>query len=121
LSPLELAERLRLRSRNAPNDPMSPTEAATRGDVPIAVSTPRSYLFLAEKDEATGPILCNDMASTSRQAPVRTKLWKGAYHAYEDRGPKQGFHGHHIGYNAEAAEGTIKAGINALKEKEAKQ
>jgi hypothetical protein len=59
------------------------------------------------------------MASTSRQAPVRTKLWKGAYHAYEDRGPTQVFHGYHIGYNAEAAEGTIKAviNINTLKTK----
>jgi hypothetical protein len=46
-----------------------------------------------------------------------------AYHAYEDRGPTQVFHGYHIGYNAEAAEGTIKAviNINTLKDKEAKQ
>lgn len=78
------------------------------------------YQFLAEKDEATSPILCSDMASANRPIPVQTKLWKGAYHAYEDRGPTQFFHGYHAGYHAAAAEGTIKAIITTLKDREEK-
>jgi hypothetical protein len=72
-------------------------------------------LFLAEKDEATSPVLCGQMAESQRSIPVKTVLWKGAHHSFEDRGvPIHVFHGYHIGYNAAAAEGTIKAIISAL-------
>jgi dienelactone hydrolase len=72
------------------------------------------YQFLAERDEATNPVLCAKMADSPRQIPVQTKLWKGAYHAFEDREPIHVFHGYHIGHNPEAAEGTISAIIRIL-------
>jgi len=72
------------------------------------------HMFLAEKDQATSSVLCNAMASTSRAIPVQTKVWKGAHHSYQDNGPTQVFHGYTISYNAQAAEGTIKAIINTL-------
>lgn len=71
-------------------------------------------LFLAEKDEATSPVLCGQMAESKRSVPVQTTVWKGAHHAFEDRQPLQVFHGYHIGYNPTAAEGTIKAIIDDL-------
>jgi dienelactone hydrolase len=71
-------------------------------------------LFLAEKDEATSPILCGQMAESKRSIPVKTVLWKGANHSFEDHVPVHVFHGYHVGYNAAAAEGTIKAIISAL-------
>lgn len=74
----------------------------------------RVHLFLAEKDEATSPILCGQMAESQRAIPVRKTLWKGAHHAFEDRYPLRMFHGYHVGYNAAAAEGTIKAIIADL-------
>ena len=49
------------------------------------------YQFLAEKDQATSPVLCNTMATSDRPIPVQTKLWKGATHAYEDREPARVF------------------------------
>jgi dienelactone hydrolase len=67
------------------------------------------HLFLGEKDEATSPVLCRQMAESKRGIPVQTILWKGAYHAFEDHYPIHMFHGYHIGYNREAAEGTITA------------
>jgi dienelactone hydrolase len=74
----------------------------------------RVHLFLAEKDEACSPILCGQMAESKRSTPVQTTLWKGAHHSFEDHEPLHIFHGYHIGYNAAAAEGTIKAIISAL-------
>ena len=71
-------------------------------------------LFLAEKDEATSPVLCGQMAESKRSIPVQTVLWKGADHGFEDHEPIHMFHGYHVGYNAAAAEGTIKAIINTL-------
>jgi len=71
-------------------------------------------LFLAEKDEATSPVLCRQMTESKRSIPVQTVLWKGANHSFEDHEPIHMFHGYHIGYNAAAAEGTIKAIISAL-------
>jgi len=47
---------------------------------------------------------------------VKTVLWKGANHSFEDHEPIHVFHGYHVGYNAAAAEGTIKAIISALNE-----
>jgi dienelactone hydrolase len=72
------------------------------------------HLFLAEKDEATSPVLCGQMAASKRAIPVQTTLWKGAYHAFEDHYSIRMFHGYHIGYNPAAAEGTIKAIIADL-------
>jgi len=72
------------------------------------------HLFLAEKDEATSPILCGQMAASQRSIPVQTTLWKGAHHAFEDHQPLQMFHGYHTGYNPAAAEGTINAIISDL-------
>lgn len=72
------------------------------------------HLFLAEKDEATSPVLCGQMAESKRAIPVQATLWKGAYHAFEDHYSVHMFHGYHIGYNQEAAEGTIKAIIADL-------
>jgi dienelactone hydrolase len=74
------------------------------------------HLFLAEKDEATSPVLCGQMAESKRAIPVQTVLWKGAYHAFQDHYSIHMFHGYHIGYNREAAEGTIKAIIADLNE-----
>lgn len=74
----------------------------------------RVHLFLAEKDEATSPVLCGQMADSQRAFPVQKTLWKGAHHAFQDRQPLRMFHGYHIGYNAAAAEGTIKAIIADL-------
>jgi dienelactone hydrolase len=72
------------------------------------------YQFLAEKDEATSPVLCRKMAEAERPIPVKTKLWKGAHHVYEDPEPLHVFHGYHIGYNAVAAEGTLDAIIATM-------
>ena len=72
------------------------------------------HLFLAEKDEATSPVLCGQMAENKRSIPVQATLWKGAHHAFEDHQPLQMFHGYHIGYNPAAAEGTIQAIIADL-------
>jgi dienelactone hydrolase len=74
------------------------------------------HLYLAEKDEATSPVLCGQMAESKRLIPVQTTLWKGANHDFEDHEPIHVFHGYHIGYNAEAAEGTIRAIISTLNE-----
>jgi dienelactone hydrolase len=74
------------------------------------------HLFLAEKDEATSPVLCGQMAESKRLIPVQTTLWQGARHGFEDHEPIHMFHGYHMGYNATAAEGTIKAIISALSE-----
>lgn len=67
-----------------------------------------------EKDEATSPVLCGQMAESKRAIPVQATLWKGAYHAFEDHYSVHIFHGYHIGYNAAASEGTIKAIIADL-------
>ncbi|KJC36737.1 hypothetical protein UB31_35760 [Bradyrhizobium sp. LTSP849] len=72
------------------------------------------HFFLAEKDEATNPKLCLEAASSRRAIPVTTKVWKGAYHAYEDREPIHVFHGYHVGYNREASEGTLKSMLSVL-------
>lgn len=72
------------------------------------------HLFLAEKDEATSPVLCGQLAESKRAIPVQATLWKGAYHAFQDHYSVHMFHGYHIGYNAAAAEGTIKAIIADL-------
>jgi dienelactone hydrolase len=76
------------------------------------------YQFLAEKDTATSPVICADMAASKRPIPVQTKIWKGAYHSYQYRGPAHLFKiagkPHKMGYNAEAAEGTLKAIISIL-------
>ncbi|WP_316228067.1 MULTISPECIES: dienelactone hydrolase family protein [unclassified Bradyrhizobium] len=72
------------------------------------------HLFLAEKDEATSPVLCGQMAESKRAVPVQATLWKGAYHAFEDHYSVHMFHGYHIGYHRDAAEGTIKAIIADL-------
>jgi dienelactone hydrolase len=72
------------------------------------------HLFLAEKDEATSPVLCGQMAESKRAIPVQATLWKGAYHAFEDHYSVHMFHGYHIGYNRDASEGTIKAIISDL-------
>src|SRR6185312_12948002 len=67
------------------------------------------HLFLGEKDEATSPIICGQMAESKRAIPVQAQVFKGAYHAFEDHYPIHIFHGshdYHIGYNATAAEGT---------------
>lgn len=74
--------------------------------------------FLAEKDEATSPVLCGQMPESKRSIPVKSVLWKGANHSFEDHEPIHVFHGYHVGYNAAAAEGTIKAIISALNEEE---
>jgi dienelactone hydrolase len=74
-------------------------------------------LFLAEKDEATSPVLCKAMAETKRQIPVQYVVFKGAYHAFEDHEPVHMFQGYHVGYNAEAAQGTINGILRALKSK----
>ena len=74
------------------------------------------HLFLAEKDEATSPVLCSQMAETKRSIPLKSVLWKGAHHGFEDREPNRVFHGYHLAYNAAAAEGTIKAIISVLNE-----
>jgi dienelactone hydrolase len=36
------------------------------------------HQFLAEKDDATSPVLCTAMASSSRKIPVKTTIFKGA-------------------------------------------
>jgi dienelactone hydrolase len=72
------------------------------------------HQFLAEKDDATSPTLCTAMASSKRKIPVKTTLFKGAYHSYEDKVAPYVFHGWHLGYNAAAAEGTINAIIKDL-------
>lgn len=74
------------------------------------------HLFLAEKDEATSPVVCGQMAESKRAIPVQTVLWKGAYHAFQDHYSIHMFHGYHIGYNREAAQGTIRAIIADLNE-----
>ncbi|SPP93120.1 dienelactone hydrolase family protein [Bradyrhizobium vignae] len=53
-------------------------------------------LYLAEKDEATSPVLCRQMAESKRSIPVETVLWKGAHHSFEDHEPLHIFHGYHI-------------------------
>lgn len=76
------------------------------------------YQFLAENDQATSPVLCSDMAASNRPIPVKTKLWKGATHAYEDRGPlrTEPMAGKKVklAYNAPANEGTIRTIIDIL-------
>jgi dienelactone hydrolase len=76
------------------------------------------YLFLAENDEATSPVLCSDMAKTNRPIPVQTKLWKGATHGYQDRAPDriEQIAGKQVNlaYNAAANEGTIDAIVGIL-------
>jgi dienelactone hydrolase len=72
-------------------------------------------LYLAEKDEATSPALCLTMAASSRTNPVSSTVWKGADHAFEDREPLHALHGYHVGYNKEAAEGTIKVIVDSLR------
>jgi dienelactone hydrolase len=76
------------------------------------------YQFLAEKDAACNPVVCAEMAASSRPIPVRTKVWIGATHSYEDRGPTRFFKiaGKPIKmeYNRAASEGTIKAIIDIL-------
>ncbi len=76
------------------------------------------YQFLAEKDQATSPVLCSDMATSNRPIPVQTKLWKGATHGYQDRGPErtEQIAGKQVkfAYSSPANEGTIKAIIDIL-------
>jgi dienelactone hydrolase len=71
--------------------------------------------FLAEKDQACNPMLCIAMAASPRKVPVQTMVFKGAHHGYEDKIASQQFNGYRLAYNAEAAEGTIKGIIAALK------
>ena len=77
------------------------------------------YLFLAEKDTATNPVICADMAASNRPIPVQTRIWKGATHSYQDREPPRVFSiaGKPIKmeYNAQANEGTIRSIIAVLK------
>ncbi|MGY4512946.1 dienelactone hydrolase family protein [Bradyrhizobium sp. USDA 3650] len=76
------------------------------------------YLFLAEKDQATSPLLCSDMAKAKRPIPVQTKLWEGATHGYQDRVPDriEQIAGKQVtfAYNAAANDGTIKAIVGIL-------
>ncbi|MEY9108187.1 dienelactone hydrolase [Bradyrhizobium yuanmingense] len=76
------------------------------------------YLFLAEKDQATSPVLCSDMAKTKRPVAVQTKLWEGATHGYQDRAPDriEEIAGKQVNfaYNAAANEGTINAIVGIL-------
>lgn len=72
-------------------------------------------LFLAEKDEATSPVLCKAMADSPRSIPVKYVIFKGAHHAFEDHVPVHVFQGYHVGYNAAAAQGTINGILAALK------
>lgn len=71
-------------------------------------------VFSGEKDEATRASLCETMATKPRPIQVQLKVWKGAYHAFQDREPIHLFHGYHVGYNREAAEGSFKAILNSL-------
>lgn len=67
-------------------------------------------LFLAEQDDATSPKLCLGMvAGRTRQTLFETKVFKGAYHGFEDKVPIHKFNGWRMGYNAAAATETIKA------------
>jgi dienelactone hydrolase len=74
--------------------------------------------FLAEKDQACNPTLSITMAASPRKVPVHTTLFKGAHHGYEDKAAPRDFHCYRLAYNAEAAEGTIKGIITALKSDE---
>jgi dienelactone hydrolase len=77
------------------------------------------HLFLAEKDDWTDPVMCQNTLINRTIPAAKAKIWKGATHGYEDRGPTYVFHGHKLEYNAEASEGTIKAIINVLNSHEA--
>lgn len=73
-------------------------------------------LFLAEQDDATSPKLCLDMvAGRKRQTLLEAKVFKGAYHGFEDKVPFHKFNGWRMGYNAVAATETIKAITSELK------
>jgi dienelactone hydrolase len=71
--------------------------------------------FLAEKDEACNPVLCTAMAASPRKLAVQTTIFKGAHHGFEDKVPLHVFHGYRLGYNAEAANGTVESILSALK------
>jgi Dienelactone hydrolase and related enzymes len=73
------------------------------------------HQFLADKDDAASPVLCDAMASSKRKVPVETTVFKGAYHSYEDKVAPYIFHGWHLGYNAAAAAGTTNGIIKDLK------
>lgn len=73
-------------------------------------------LFLAEQDDATSPKLCLDMvAGRKRQTLLEAKVFKGAYHGFEDKVPFHKFNGWRMGYNAAAATETIKTITSELK------
>lgn len=74
------------------------------------------WLFLAEKDDATSPKLCLDMvAGRKRQTLLEAKVFKGAYHGFQDKVPVHKFNGWRMGYNAVAASETIKTITSELK------
>jgi len=76
-------------------------------------------LFLAEQDDATNPKLCLDMvASRKRDALLEAKVFKGAYHGFQDKVPFHKFNGWRMGYNATAATETIKAITSELKKRQ---
>lgn len=73
-------------------------------------------LFLAEKDDATSPTLCTTMASAiQRKTLLQTTVYKNAFHGFEDKVPPYKFNGWRLGYNAEAANGTIKGIVAGIK------
>jgi dienelactone hydrolase len=76
------------------------------------------YVFSGEKDEATRADLCKTMAESKRPIPVQIKIWKGAYHAFQDHYPIRLFHGYHIGYNADAAVGSLGTVLGVLTTKQ---
>lgn len=73
------------------------------------------HLFLAEKDDATSPKLCMAMVASPRTTAVEAKVFPGAFHGFEDKVPPHKFNGWRMGYNAEAAGGTMKGILAGLK------
>lgn len=66
-------------------------------------------LYLAEKDDATSPTLCLAMKTgKTRTTVLEAIVYKNAYHGFEDKVPVHKFNGWRMGYNAEAANGTIR-------------
>lgn len=71
-------------------------------------------IFLAENDKACNPTLCMAMSDAPRKIPVKTKLFKGAHHAFEYKQTDHIFHGYRVAYNAAATIGTIEGIIAGL-------
>ncbi len=75
-------------------------------------------LYLAEKDDATSAPLCLAMKNgLARTTILEATVYKDAYHGFEDKVPIHKFNGWRMGYNATAANGTLRNILAALKQR----